>query len=186
MTATASLRIGRRRRQQKGGFECRCRSSSQGGLLEERSAANRERAALISRHWHELHSIEGPAPRQRGMNRRKGCAGVRLCQPKSEVRSPKSERRPKVETRSERIKSEVKVTEYQESPEVEVRNEPLLEGRLVWDEGCHFGLRSSGFFRTSGFGFRISGLRFSASIQSVEPKRSPEPQDWLLESRLLS
>ncbi len=145
------LRIGGRSRQQMGSLEHGRGSGTQGGLLEERSAANRIRAALMSRQWHETHSIKAPAARQWGMK-----------VSKSETRKPKSE---------------VRMQSLLGRRTVPLANARALACSFLAAANTHsrftfhvsiLVFRPSDFLRISGFGVRISGLPALVSSQSVE------------------
>ena len=132
------LRIGGRPRQQEGSFE-HCRSSgTQGGLLEERSAAKRNTFGVDvqaqAREAFYQRARCPPAGNEGVGCRCQGCSKVGQRRPKPEVRNPKSEGNPK---------SEVRRTTYAARER---------SARAMAFSG--FGLRIS-------FGFRVSALRIS-------------------------
>jgi hypothetical protein len=70
---------------------------------------------------------------------------------KSEIRNPKPERNPKAEIRTRRNETEILVLDR--TGLILGQPRPLF---LLGRWASAFGLRISGFFRISGFGFRVS------------------------------
>jgi hypothetical protein len=98
---------------------------------------------------------------------RQGCSRIGSVQSKSETRRPKAERRPKSE-----------VPNPQPSPRSDSPSDQAILGFPVLCSSTAEGGRVSAFFRPSGFGLRISGLRldFRAALLSRSLAESQAPR----------